>query len=110
MSEDARLSPAFRRFLHAFFEPLSYEEWRNGLDVQALWRFSPDERERAEDLLLQALEQGNSDQRIVIGLGELRTRRAVPWLKKRVQAARGERSVIEPALALTRPINRAWQD
>lgn len=100
MSDPIGSSQPFKRFMHAFFDSLSYEEWRNGVDVPLLFLLSAEEQSRAEDLLLQHLEQGSTDHRIVIGLGELRSQQAIPALTKRLQASRGDRTVIEPAVAL----------
>lgn len=100
MPDFSKPSEPFQRFLHAFFAPLTYETWHEGFDVQSLSRLSAEEQRLAEDILLQHLEQGEIDSRIVVGLGELRSQRAIPALTKRLQSSRGEKSVIEPAVAL----------
>lgn len=102
MSDSPHPPEPFQRFLHAFFAPLTYEIWHEGFDVQSLSCLSAQEQRLAEDILLQHLEQGSTDPRIVVGLGELRSQRAIPGLAKCLQSSRGDRSVIEPAIALWR--------
>ena len=100
MPDTPHLSKPFQRFLHAFFDPWTYEMWHEGFDVQSLSYLSAEEQRQVEDMLLQRLEQGNTDSRIIVGLGELRSHRAIAALSVYLQASRGERSVIEPAVAL----------
>ncbi len=100
MSDSANPSEPFQRFLHAFFSPLTYEAWHEGFDVQSLSGLSAEEQGLAEEALLQHLEQGSTDSRVVVGLGELHSQRAIPALTKRLQSSRGNSSVIEPAIAL----------
>lgn len=100
MPDPISSSQPFKQFLHAFFDTLTYEEWRNGFDVASLSHLSPEEQILAEDVLFQHLEQGSTDHRVVVGLGELRSQRAIPSLKKRLQVSRGDSRVIEPAIAL----------
>lgn len=100
MSDSANLSEAYQHFLHAFFAPLTYEAWHEGFDVQSLAGLSAEEQVLAEEVFLQHLEQGSDDFRVAVGLGELRSQRAIPALTKRLQSSRGDRSVIEPAVAL----------
>lgn len=91
---------AFERFVHAFFDPWTYEMWHEGFDVQSLSGLSTEEQRLAEDLLLSHCREEGTDVRIIIGLGQLRSQRAIPALTKYVQLWRGERRVIEPAVAL----------
>ena len=101
MSNPIGSSQPFKRFLRAFFDPLTFAQWRDrSFDSRSLSHLSAEEKHLAEDVLLQHLEQGSTDPRIVAGLRELRSQRAVPALTQRVQASRGERGVLEPALAL----------
>ena len=94
-------SRPFKRFLCAFFDPLTFVQWRDrSFDSQSLSQLSAQEKRLAEEVLLQHLEQGSTDPRIVAGLRELRSQRAVPALIQRVRSSRGERSVLEPALVL----------
>jgi hypothetical protein len=95
-------SDRFKRFLDAFFGYWGYAEWRSGLDVESLFLLTTEEQRQAEELLLQHLEQGSPDHRIAVGLGYLRSQRAIPTLTKRVQALRGDPRIIEPAIALWR--------
>lgn len=101
MADPIGSSQPFKRFLRAFFDPLTVAEWRDrSFDIRSLFLLSAEENNLAEEMLLQHLEQGSTDPRIVAGLRELRSQRAVPTLKQRVQSSRGERGVLEPALAL----------
>ena len=70
----AATSAAFERFRFSFFEDANSA--RDGLDIAALAALKGQEITRAEDLLIGFLP----DTRAVIGLGELRTRRAKPRL------------------------------
>ena len=100
MPDPSHPSKSFQRFLHAFFDPWTYEMWHEGFDVQSLSHLSAQEQRQAEDILLQRLELGKPDTRIIVGLGELRSQRAIPALTACLQASRGDRSIIEPAVAL----------
>lgn len=101
MDDTPGSSQAFKRFLHAFFEPLTPAQWRDrSFDSQALAHLSGDEKHLAEEILLQHLEEGSTDPRVVVGLRDLRSQRAISALTRRVQALRGESEVLQPALAL----------
>ena len=78
-------SPAFKRFRLSFFEDKDW--WRNGLDTVALSRLEGEERMRAEEMLVGQLP----DERGIIGLGELRSRRAEPELMRLFEAEREAR-------------------
>ena len=80
-------SPAFERFRWSFFE--DKDSPRNGLDSAALRQLEGDERRRAEDMLIRFLP----DDRAIIGLGELRSRRAEGELLKLFFAERRARTV-----------------
>ena len=68
--EPTKPSAAFRRFKFSFFDdPKSAQDV---LDTAALEQLSGDERQRAEDMLIDFLP----DSRAVIGLGVLRSQRA----------------------------------
>jgi hypothetical protein len=69
-----RNSPAFERFRWSFFD--DKDSWRDGLDRTALLQLEGEERKRAEGMLIDQLP----DARGIIGLGELRSRRAEPQL------------------------------
>lgn len=101
MADPIGSSQPFKRFLRAFFEPLTSAQWRDrSFDIQSLSQLSAEKKNLAEELLLQHLEQGSTDPRIVAGLRELHSQRAIPALEQRVQSSRRERGVLEPALAL----------
>lgn len=75
-------SPAFERFRFSFFEdPYSA---RDGLDTAALAELAGDERARAEEMLIAYLP----DARGIIGLGELRSRKAEHRLVELLEAER----------------------
>lgn len=93
-------SESFKRFLHAFIDPMSNDERRDGYSVYLLSELSASEQTQAEDLLIKQLEQGSTDERLVIALGELHSQRAVPLLETHLQAMRGKNHVIEVAVAL----------
>jgi hypothetical protein len=80
---NAVASPAFERFRHSFFE--DPDSARQGLDTAALTALECPERSRAEAMLLAYLP----DTRAVIGLGLLRSRRALPALVELLETERG---------------------
>ena len=91
-------SLAFNRFYESYFgDP--YMAWHDGLDESALLELEGDEREKAEQLLLDALN--TNDYRPAAGLAALRSQRAAEPLKKELESARGRRRV-EVAVALWR--------
>jgi len=101
MNDPISSSRPFKRFLRAFFDPLTFAQWRDrSFDIRSLSHLSPKEKDLAEEMLLQHLKQGSADPRIVAGLRDLGSQRAVPALAQRVQLSRGEIEVLEPALAL----------
>lgn len=101
MDDPVSSSRPFQRFLRAFFGPLTFAQWRDGsFDIRSLSHLSVQEKRLAEEVLLQHLEQGSTDPRIIAGLRKLRSQQAVPGLTQRVQSSRGQREVLEPALAL----------
>ncbi len=77
-------SPAFRTFKESYFGSLHPRERLDGPNVAVLRRLEPDERARAEQLLLERLEGGSADERVVIGLGELRSKRAADVIRQRL--------------------------
>ena len=79
-------SSAFERFRFSFFE--DRDSVRSGLDIGALQSLEGEERDRAEEMLLNYLP----DTRGVIGLGELRTTRAEPAIAEMLEATEGSDS------------------
>ena len=79
-------SPAFEHFRFSFFEDADLP--RNGLDTAALAELQGDERAQAEEMLIAYLP----DTRGVIGLGELRSRRAERRLAELFEAERAQDS------------------
>lgn len=100
MPDPIRSSAAFQVFQESFFGPWTESVFRDQIHILSLQQLSAEERKQAEELLLQHLEQGSTDSRIVDGLGELRSQRAMPFLEQRLQASRGDQRVIALALAL----------
>ncbi len=101
MHDPISTSRSFQRFLRAFFDPLTFAQWRGGsFDIRSLAHLSAGEKHQAEDMLLQHLEQGSTDPRIVAGLRDLGSQQAVLALAQRVQLSRGTIEVLQPALAL----------
>ncbi len=92
-------SAEFVRFRFSFFEDA--DSARQGLDVRALLALGAEERERAEEMLLDYLP----DVRGVIGLGVLRSPRAEPVLAGMIETERGS----EPRFALVELAKALWQ-
>ena len=80
--EAPKPSAAFERFRFSFFE--DGDSARQGLDLAALAALEGAERKRAEDMLIAYLP----DDRGIIGLGALRSRRAEPELLRMFVAER----------------------
>src|SRR5262245_62542547 len=78
----AKGSKAFEQFRWSFFE--DKDSPRNGLDTDALRQLAGKERARAEQMLIRYLP----DARGIMGLGELRSRRAAPALWRLFKAER----------------------
>jgi hypothetical protein len=71
------------RFRHEYFGPYDhYLGWHDGYraDAAALTALSPTDRATAETELCDALRTGRADPRVIIGLGYLRSRAALPLL------------------------------
>ncbi|RAK67118.1 hypothetical protein [Hymenobacter edaphi] len=76
-------SPALARFRTAFFGEIDhYLAWHDGYeaDTTTLDALTPAERAAAEQELLAALQAPRTDPRVIIGLGHLRSRAALPLL------------------------------
>lgn len=87
---DTRSSPTLLRFREAFFGEIDhYLAWHDGYeaDTTTLDALLPPERAAAEQELLAALQAPRSDARIIIGLGYLRSRAALPLLHAYLPAA-----------------------
>jgi hypothetical protein len=94
MSPEA--SGNWKRFYESFFgDP--YWAWHDGLDTDALHKLTPEEQKEAEKLFLEAVNE--HDTRAAVGLGELRSQKAVPRLKEILDRARG-RELVDVAVAL----------
>nr|MDO8079258.1 HEAT repeat domain-containing protein [Candidatus Freyarchaeota archaeon] len=86
----------WERFYNSFFgDP--YWAWHDGLDFDALHQLSPEEKEKAEELFLERVNE--NDTRAAVGLGELRSKKAVPRLRELLDKARG-RELVDIAVAL----------
>lgn len=64
--------------------------WHDGLDIEALLALEGEEKEKAENLLLDGLVDSVPDYRLAVGLGELRSQKALPVLKEKLNQATGE--------------------
>ncbi|MFN8449390.1 MAG: hypothetical protein U0521_12610 [Anaerolineae bacterium] len=72
------MSDAFERFLKSNFFGNPYNAWHDGLDTPTLTALQGDERAKAEEMLLKMLP----DNRAVVGLGEIRSEKAIKPLRK----------------------------
>jgi HEAT repeat protein len=85
------------RFYESFFgDP--YMAWHDGLDVDALNSLTREEKKETEHILLDALQKSN-DYRPIVGLGELRSKKALPILKEKLSHLRGK-ALVDAASAL----------
>src|SRR3954464_12496423 len=81
----------FQRFLAAYIEPPKGEGRRDGWDADAIRRLSPEERQRAEALLVDRMEEGEAGLWAAAnGLGQLRSIWAADLLWHRWQQWRME--------------------
>ncbi len=72
-------SREWERFIENYYgEP--YMMWHDGIDEKSVTLLKGKERERAEDMLIASLEEGNHY--AAIGLRELRSRKAEPHLEE----------------------------
>jgi HEAT repeat protein len=85
------------RFYESFFGN-PYMAWHDGLDVDALNSLTGEENEEAERLLIEALQKSN-DYRPIVGLGEIRSKKALSILKQKLERLSG-RALIDAASAL----------
>lgn len=100
MLSGGKPTKAFERFYRSYLSTDSkdqYYTWHEGVDAEALKRLSGQERDEAERLLLEAVAK-NGDGRAVVGLGLLRSQKAVEPLKKLLQ----EKGRVDAAQALWR--------
>jgi HEAT repeat protein len=75
----------------------SYMMWHDGIDEKSVTKLKGQEREKAEDMLLVSLEEGNHY--AAKGLRELRSEKAVPFLVKNLFSGSGTLT-IEISVAL----------
>ena len=96
-------SAALERFRYSFFEdPLSA---RDGLDIAAAEALSGEDRIKAEDMLLDFLP----DLRGVIGLGVLRSQRALPILRNMFAQISGD-DYSGRAIEIAKALTSTWRD
>ncbi len=89
------------RFAAEFLGPLPNYAAQQGFTLHALLQLNSVERAQAEEMLWQALLGGNTDTRVMMGLGELRSQRAAAVLKELLQGGQLlPHKVIQAALAL----------
>jgi hypothetical protein len=98
-------SPEFKRFEESFLDNPS-SSVMDGLDMDALLSLQGAERERAEAVLLQRLDE--DDMRAIIGLGALRSPRAKPGLERIFHKVRGEAQGIQD-LQLVETSRALWR-
>jgi hypothetical protein len=91
-------SAAWDRFYESYFGD-AYMAWHDGLDEGALLSLEGEERERAEQMLTEAL--GSGDYRAPAGLAALRSVKALDMLKQKLPNAYGSDEV-QTALAIWR--------
>ncbi|MGQ9723719.1 MAG: HEAT repeat domain-containing protein [Candidatus Jordarchaeum sp.] len=88
----------WKRFYNSFFgDP--YWAWHDGLDIDALHSLLPEEKEKAKELFLERMNE--NDTRAAVGLGELRSKEAVPRLRELLNKATG-RELVDIAVALAK--------
>ena len=100
-------SAAFERFRHAFFD--DWDE-RNGIDTDALLKLEGYDRALAEEMLLRTLPKLDEKWRVVVGLGLLRSRRAVPTLAHLYGVEREDQPAGLSALTLAKALWRITRD
>jgi HEAT repeat protein len=94
-------SEYFEKFYEEF-QDVTFGSIRNGLDLVALSKFTLEEKERMEEILIAALGTSlDVSSRPVIALGFLKSKRASEFLKKRLTDSSGSDKV-ETSLALYR--------
>jgi HEAT repeat protein len=91
-------SAAWDRFYESYFGD-AYMAWHDGVDEQALLSLEGEERERAEQMLTDAL--GSGDYRAPAGLAALRSEKSLDVLKQKLPQASGSDEV-QTALAIWR--------
>ncbi len=90
-------SPEWNRFLENYFgDP--YMMWHDGIDEKSVTLLKGEEREQAEDMLIELLEEGSHYG--AIGLRELRSTKALPVLETLLKNSTGTLAV-EIAVALS---------
>ncbi len=89
-------SPEWDLFMENYYgDP--YTMWHDGIDETSVTRLKDEERDRAEDMLIASLEEGSHYG--AIGLRELRSTKALPYLEERLKSSAGTLAV-EIAVAL----------
>jgi len=89
-------SPEWNRFMDNYYGD-SYMMWHDGIDEKSVTKLNDEEREKAEDMLIQSLEDGSHYG--AIGLRELRSKKAIPFLIDNLESGGGTLKV-EIAVAL----------
>ncbi len=78
----------YQKFADGFLNAYSWPERKEGPPIELLDVLDADERSRAEDVLIARLSSWRDDWPI-IGLGHLRSKKSLPFLKKILRNARG---------------------
>ncbi len=89
-------STPYQQFRNEYIDSAgNFGAWHDGLDNRLFERMSPDDRERAENDMLRALP----DWRCIIGLGFMRSQKAIEPLRRLEKQLHGEQLVrVEQAL------------
>lgn len=88
---------AYQQFVTGYLEALTWAERKDGIPLELLNQLSDEERERAVDELIERLSI--EDTWPIIGLGHLRSRKAVPKLRDLLAVSQGKiRAAIATAI------------
>ena len=78
------LSQDYQEFYQHVFGDYRYYYY-NGLPEKAINRLSGEERQKAEELILQAVNKRNSDERPIRAVGLFKLQEAIPMLKRLIE-------------------------
>jgi len=82
-----KVSYAWESFMENFFERLSYMQWHDGINPDVVLGLNEEEQRAAEDLLIESVER--DDMWPTRGLAALKSKKAIPVLKKKVENSQG---------------------
>lgn len=84
-------SAAYRYFYREFFETSDYMKWHDGVNTDCVLPLEGEERDEAEQLLIQDLKDGGTWS--AGGLAKLKSKKALPVLEDLVEKTLGTRQV-----------------